>query len=357
LVVGIVGGGAAGLTIASLAKSVDIHLFEEHKEVGKPPHCTGLVGLYTAKFYSSLLGPKIVLNTYKKIFFHTPKKTFRLISQKPIAYKLDRILLEEKLFDRAQALGHKVYLGEKARKIDSDSIITSKRCIRVDKIVIAEGAKRFFAKQLTNKTIDHIMGTQWLVEAKDMDRNAFHTIFLRTNPYFFAWLVPINDEQALMGIGYRKYLVKKEKLARIIEKKTGVKVIRIGRAFGGLIPVGIPVKPVVDNKYLIGDALPASKPFTGGGLYSIAYLAPYLAKELEGNVGIYDKIVKKLRRKLKIQYLAYLGSSRTVGTWIIPYVLGLFIEAGLEIEPRDYDEHDRILFKAIKYPFKNLFHR
>ena len=51
--------------------------------------------------------------------------------------------------------------------------------------------------------------------------------------------------------------------------------------------------------YFIGDSLPSTKPYTGGGLYGITRLSKPLAKSIiEDNPSMYRREYSRLRRRL-----------------------------------------------------------
>lgn len=354
----IVGGGPAGLTIASLIRNYDVVVFEEHKKVGLPVHCTSIVGEYAKNFFTRLLGEKIVENYYNSIYIYTPGSILHLYSKNPIAYRLKRPFLEEKLYDKIVGKGHKVLLGERVVDVTWKHIRTRDKLYSYDILVIAEGASRFLTRRilgLKKNNIDYVVGLQVKAKAKDLDKHSFYTFFTRHNRYFFYWITPLGDgEHVLVGGGTRlgEHLYLK-KIIEFLAKILGIKVEAKDNYYGGLIPISYPRRCCieVDNKtiYFIGDSLPASKPFTGGGLYGIAYLAQALSSEINHEVkGLYRKSVEELKRSLWRQFIVYKCSVRLHGTWIVPFMLSKFIKHGVIFKKEYYDKHDALVKEAIK---------
>lgn len=352
----IVGGGPAGLSTASLIKTRDVIVFEEHKNVGTPLHCTSLVGKYARDFFTKLIGHKVVENEYNEINFYTPYGVSSLKTRKPIVFKLKRPLLEEKLLDKTLSLGHFVYLNEKVKKISISSITTNKRVVKPDKIVVAEGAVRRLTRSLLGVSLkdeQYIVGLQAIVKVKDIKPHAFYTFFPKHNPYFFYWLVPLGDnEEALMGMGYRlgEHYIGLDKVAEYIRRRTGLRIKLTKTVYGGLIPLTPPLTCCIRNRiYFIGDAASTTKPFTGGGLYGVAYLANHLARELDGSpTRSYHSVFKEFSHRLFIQRVVYRVSARTTGVGIAPYMLGILVENGFIISEEHYDKHDLIIRDALK---------
>ncbi|WFO74516.1 NAD(P)/FAD-dependent oxidoreductase [Desulfurococcaceae archaeon MEX13E-LK6-19] len=351
----VVGGGPAGLTLASLIKNNDVIVFEEHKKVGLPLHCTSLVSRFTKDFFVELLGYKIVENYYNEVYFYTPYSVLHLRTRTPIAFRLKRPLLEEKLMDKVLKRGHVVYLGERVKKVNPKDIVSTKRSMQYDKLVIAEGASRILTRSLLGTGFNkerYIIGIQTIVKSRDIDKHTFYTFFTHHNRYFFYWLVPLGDgENALLGAGFRlgEHHIELDKIVKYISKTLKINIKKSNNIFGGLIPLLPPQKCCIGHKiYFLGDSIPAIKPFTGGGLYGIAFLAKALAEELDTEARAYKAKFNKLSFMLTIQYLVYQFAVRISGTWLVPYILSVLHNKGMEIREGYYDRHELLLIEALK---------
>ena len=348
----IVGGGPAGLTTAFLLRNKTVYVFEEHKELGIPKHCTGLVGLYTASFFNKIAGKNVLDNKYNSICYHIPCRSFCLYWNRPIAYRIKRPYLEQKLGDLIESIGHKLFLGKRIKTISvgKNRVEDNKgKTYSYGKLVIAEGAKGFLTKNIRGKNSwRNIIGIQRRVRIKNIEPYTFHVFFPKILRDFFAWLVPIDYEEALIGYGLRiGQYINYDLIQCYVEKRTGLKTGSGIEVFGGLIPISRPGAGVIENIYFIGDSLPFTKPFTGGGLYGIALLAPYLAIELEQNIPIFKKSLQQYRSRLNLQFIARDLSIKISGTWVVPALLELLTRFGISIKQEDYDRHENIVLKAL----------
>ncbi|MEM3990218.1 MAG: NAD(P)-binding protein, partial [Desulfurococcaceae archaeon] len=107
--VSIVGGGVAGLSLAALlGRGVDVKLFEEHRVVGYPKHCTGVISSETLKLFKDILFEPPTLASSREVEIHAGSKSMSInLSKNPI-YVVDRQLFEEKLLDSALNAGAEV---------------------------------------------------------------------------------------------------------------------------------------------------------------------------------------------------------------------------------------------------------
>jgi len=353
--IGIIGAGPAGLSVASLLpRDYDVWVFEEHKEVGLPKHCTGVVSLNTARFYEKIAGNKIISNKYLGVHIYADNKYLNITSPRPMVFRIDRPLLEKKLYDYVLAKGFNIVLNSSVKKIrkNGDNVVTvlDQAEYVFDKIVVAEGSKRRIAHSLGCRKTDYIYGIQYLVRARGIDASSFYVLFTKFIPEFFLWLVPIDNDVALLGYGYNYRPFSLDLLKNIVWKRMRIAIGECIDSFGGLIPIGTPCKPTHFNGkiYLIGDALPFTKPFSGGGLYGICYLAPYLVESITSDDhGIYEKIVHDKKKSLQIPYLIRNISLKLGGQYTAVKILIALAKVGLKIDLENYDMHERIFFKSI----------
>src|SRR3989344_4236844 len=110
----IVGGGTAGLFLARELKTKGISsvVYEEHKELGKPIHDTGILSKNLDEFID--FHKKITLNKVKGARFYSPSgKVVELTRKEDEAYILDRDKLEKEL-----AKGIDVELGKRVENLN-----------------------------------------------------------------------------------------------------------------------------------------------------------------------------------------------------------------------------------------------
>ena len=145
--IAVIGAGPAGLLTSFFIRRHDVIIFEEHTFLGRPEHCTGIVGSYTASFLTRILGNKIIDNEYYGIVFHTPHRKIELLLDKPIAYHVKRPFLEEKLAEKIQSIGHELILGTRVKPGQKlGSLRVGRRSFQFQKIIASDGAYSFLRR-------------------------------------------------------------------------------------------------------------------------------------------------------------------------------------------------------------------
>ncbi len=346
----IVGAGPAGLTTALFIKNRDVLIIEDHRRVGLPKHCTGLVGEYTAKILTSLTSNRIIDNKYYRIIFHTPKGPLSIESKDPLSYHVSRPLLEEKLLDRVLSSGHSVLTGVRAWPRSSGKpVVTRGREYKPDIVVAADGPLSIYARRLLGRKPRFLVGVQRVYRASSVDPGAFHVFYSGETPWFFQWLVPLDSDRVLIGYAERPGVVLPlDKLAARMASVIGLRLGSPIESYGGLIPLNNPLRnPVYKDKFFfIGDSLPGTKPYTGGGLYGIARLAPLLGKSIDsGSINSFIREYRILRSRFYYEHLAT-TIARLIGYWRPAYITSKLYRAGL-IDKSSYDNHLEIIVKAL----------
>jgi flavin-dependent dehydrogenase len=351
--VAIIGGGPAGLTTGFFLKKDRVIIVEEHRLVGRPLHCTSLVGHETASFYRSILGRGIVDNEYDGIIIHTPRVKHELFFEKPVSYHLARPLLEEKLYEKNIGKGHEVILGVKAREgMAPGELLVGDRLFKPAKRILADGPLGAISRSVKKVKPEYLVGVQGVYRTSSIDEHVFHAFFNSLTPSFFQWLVPLDTDTVLVGYAEKPGLHPPTDL--IVEKvrhETGI-ILGSGQGrFGGIIPLNKPYPTVIlGNDYLVGDSIPASKPYTGGGLYGIALLAPLVAEAVNtGNNEKLRKVYGRFRRRLLVEALAT-RIARRIGYWRPAHLVGVMFEEKL-ITPETYDHHLEIIWRLLKHPW------
>jgi len=345
----IVGAGPAGLLTAIFVKKREVVVFEEHREVGKPKHCAGFVGEDTAKTYASIAGPSIIDNEYDTLVFYTPKGSFELSFKKPIVYRVDRPLLEEKLLDRALAKGVRVEFGKRVKPGSSvGEVVVNGVTEFYEVIVAADGPASLFRKKYYGGYASRLIGIQYIYRAEGLDDGVIHLFFNELTPELFQWLAPLDSDRVLIGFAARMYSIHPEALVKWIARRARVKLGSRIEVFGGLLPRDKPLKnPVYANRvYFIGDSVPHVKPFTGGGLRLISILAPVLAKSLDkSSPAEYAEFHKALIKRVAVEYVATRIVER-VGYWLAPAAAAQLYKFRL-LSSSDYDNHYAVVLKTL----------
>ncbi|MCD6301046.1 MAG: NAD(P)/FAD-dependent oxidoreductase [Staphylothermus sp.] len=348
--IAVIGAGPAGLLTSFFIRKNDVIIFEEHTSPGKPEHCTGIVGSFTASFLKQILGDGIIDNKYYGVVFHTPHRKIELLLNKPIAYHIKRPFLEEKLSNMVEKLGHRLVLGVKVKPGEKPgSLRVGQRSLQFQKTIAADGSYSLFRRVCFGPIRNKIYGVQAVVKANIDFPNIFHIVYTNIIPDFFGWFVPLNEEIALIGYGTKKHFNYPQRIIKYLSRRIGLSNYAIKRFFGGTIPLEPPLrKPVCMEKiFFIGDSIPLIKPYTGGGLYGITLLALPLAKLLDGEITLerYLNIYNKYYKKFIAQY-RIVNIVKKLGYWLPVF----FIEDLYRLKmfkEYQFDEHERIAYKSI----------
>jgi digeranylgeranylglycerophospholipid reductase len=265
----IIGAGPAGNFLAyNLAKkNYEVSVFEEHKEIGKPVQCTGLV----THHIKEALEPLNFENIKKEFLINTIKKT-RVFSPDNKSVEIE--LKENYIIDRTR---FDSFLADKARKEGATYFVEHGFAGKENKKIIFENKGKI--KKLELKKDDFVVGCDGPLSsvAKTFDmyreRRFFHGIqvLMRIKnanvidfyPYIkdLGWLVPENENNARIGIIARKDA--KLIFNKFIKKFDG----KIIEKQAGLVPIYNSKQITQKNKvFLLGDAAGMVKATTGGGI-------------------------------------------------------------------------------------------
>lgn len=284
----IIGAGPIGCYTAQLLKLYGFNLLviEEHNEVGRPVHCTGLVGERVfAEKRPFKLPVSSVINTINGAVIHLDGQSFTL-NRKHVAYVIDREKFDKGLSRGLNILYQNKFLG--FEKTGSGYIIgTDKESIPADIIIAADGANsavRQFLKQDGN--IRHFKGVQFRIRLKLKQEDLVET-FLK-QPSFF-WIVPEGD--GIVRVGTISDNPFRDLDSFIKDRPVKGEVLE---RFGGLVSIGICESTVKNNIALVGDAACQLKPLSYGGIYFGLKAATILAGCIKENkIDDYDALWKK----------------------------------------------------------------
>jgi geranylgeranyl reductase family protein len=274
----VIGAGPAGLIAAREAatRRADVVVLEEHEEIGKPCHCAGLLSLKGLERLGAPADGAYVQNKVRGARFFSPSGlTFTVEKDEPVACVIDRSLFDRFLAQKTAEAGARISLNEQAKSIElgeKETVIQSENKKFHAKMVIdAEGASSRILKDTGLKPINHdsvVLGIQCDLENVGVDPEYVEVHFgNRTAPRFFAWIIPLSESKARVGLGC-KGENPKERLDEFVRRRFGIeKNLGRGDIRSGLIITGGPVDRTFSDRFLVvGDAAGQVKPTTGGGV-------------------------------------------------------------------------------------------
>lgn len=276
----IAGGGPAGCRAAGLiaGSGYRVMVAEEHRDIGKPMQCAGLVSPRTLK--TAGISRDIVLNEVHGAFIHSPggeKLVFR--GKKTYALVIDRSAFDRGLAESARESGAEILTGVRLEVQGSNSekvhVVLKSRKKEISAaarlLIGADGANSQAARLISvSRPAEVIRMYAVEVEMKCRDKDMVH-IFLGRNtaPGWFGWVIPVSSGHARAGIGLSgsgmnpAFYFKK-----LVESYPGIfKGMKVIRHTGGAVPIGFPSRIYGDKIMLVGDAACQTKPISGGGLF------------------------------------------------------------------------------------------
>lgn len=271
--VAVIGAGPAGSMAAKHAAlaGAKVLLLEEHKEMGWPVECAGLLGLKALEESEMPLG-KFAIQAFKGADVYSPKAKVSFKAPSIKAWAVSR-----KLFDRSLALeavrnGVDLSFGsyvKSFRRNDGSCILSTgdDREIQARVVISAEGVRAFVARMAGIAPPDKILSgvqVELPFTAEDQEKVELH---LGPAPGLFAWVIPLGNDMARIGLCtkenacfyLRKFLKGDWMKGRILGSPVDLVV-------GGL-PMGPPTSTVAEGLIAVGDAAGQVKPTSGGGIY------------------------------------------------------------------------------------------
>ncbi len=368
----IVGAGPTGLLAAETIskKGYNVAVFEEHKRVGYPVHCAGMISVEGFKRLGVEPDPLFHQNTvYGGRVYSNDGSCLTIKDNKPRAYIIDRGSFDKHLADRAVDAGVDICLGSRVEEIVlkqgvASSLKIDSSDVKSEVFIDAEGAKgRLLARSgidTGQQGVYNGFNTELCVDSieADMVEVWFDTEIAKD---FFVWVIPISENRVRCGLGTSESNGA-TKLKKFVKKRFNKDSNTI---HSGLICTGGPVNQTVyPGLMLVGDVAGQVKPTTAGGVV-IGGLCGKIAgettvKALEsGNVQLLDEYDSAWRAKYgsELQTMLFLRSIlNRMDNDRMNRIFSAFIEEGLEdkftrlVEDGDMDMQADVIKRAVSDP-------
>ena len=323
----VVGAGPVGGFIAGAIakKGYSVALLEDHREVGRPVQCAGLVSPRVFE----LLGYKPgIVNVVRGAVVHSPSgRALTFDGKRPKANVIDRTVFDSRIVHEAIDCGCELRLGSKVIKAgyhDKGIFVKSKEAghnkeISASLIIGSDGCGSVVARGFGfPQPKEMLIGFGAEFAGEYTSDKEFVDIFVGNNvaPGFFAWNIP-TDDGARVGIcvtaGKHKPRQYFDSLLDIPALRERLQALELERYIAGVIPMG-PMKTIcADRVMLAGDSAAHVKPLSGGGIYlgllCGSHCADVAAAALEeGNLSAkrlreYERLIKNdVGKELKKAY-------------------------------------------------------
>jgi len=281
--VAVVGGGPTGGYVARkiAAEGYKIAIFEQHKQIGEPQNCAGLI---TSRVFDIIGIPTsgIIQNKIQGAHIHSPSGHMLTIGGDRVhAFVINRPMFDREIIKRSTEKGADLFLENKVLSVqktkDHVELITSKNNDIACKLLIGADGPHSKIRDIfsLHRPTEFLRGIGAEISGTELDPD-FVEIFVGKNiaPGFFAWMIPTNNKgtEARIGLCVSENALHPPKhyFSNLFKNKATssyLKNIEIIKKMGGMIPLGIVKKTYCDNMLLLGDAAAQVKPASGGGIY------------------------------------------------------------------------------------------
>ncbi|MBT9166064.1 MAG: Kynurenine 3-monooxygenase [Chloroflexi bacterium] len=391
----IIGAGPVGSRVACRLAGLGyrVAVFEEHEGIGEHVCCTGIISRECAQLAGiNKVSDECVLEVAHSARLFAPSGEFlRVNKDEVLAYIVDRAAFDWRLAKKAQDKGAEYLMASYVRAIkvsgDEVEVLVEQRgealTFRGKVAIIASGFASKLPQELGLGQIkDFIIGAQTEVETNGI-REIEVYFSQRIAPGFFAWMVPVSQHRARVGLCSREkpgaYL--RELLAQLaaqgkISTSSGSETSPTTCAGGTILYGGIPLKPLPrtygDRVLVVGNAAGQVKPTTGGGIHYGLLCADIASKAVHEAFGAndfsrrrlaeYERLWKeKLGGELQIGYFArrlYNRLSDKRIEKIFNIIRDNNIHEVLLDSPHfSFDRHGGLILEGLKHlaPWKHLF--
>ena len=294
--VSIIGAGPVGNYLASklVGEGLNVNVYEEHKNVGEPVACTGIITGYLKDLVK--VNKDYVINKINRTNVYSPEGKFVSIKLKE-NYIVDRTLFDSHLAEVAEADGVKYHNGWRLKSLkkmkgeSAHSLNFENGRERFDSCVVGADGPSTIVGRNSGMYLGRkfVAGHQARVRMKEkIDPNVVD-FFLNEGNYI-AWMVPEDERISRIGVASHKDVSKyfndllKIRPGKVLEWQSGA------------IPIYDPkVQIEKEGVYLVGDAATQVKATTYGGIIPGMHASDVLSDVIlnEKSEGSYQRGVKK----------------------------------------------------------------
>lgn len=320
----IVGAGPGGLEAARrLARDgFDVAVFEEHPVSGDPVHCTGVLG---AEVFDEFGIPRtVILNALSTARFFSPSGlTIEHTTPTTEAVVVDRLALDQQLFESARASGARITLGCRVSRLrvapmHVEATLQDGATVRARACVLACGAQYRFQRALGLGLPGVFLQSAQL----ELPAGRLGDVEVRFGrdlaPGGFAWTVPVQRPHgtfARVGLMCEDAADRRFRaLVETVRDRWRLDVPREPAAMPAPRLKMLPLAPVGrtygDRVLAVGDAAGLVKATTGGGIYYSLISARLASNVLAGALRT-DRLHARALKGYETAWRARLGAELT----------------------------------------------
>jgi len=304
----IVGAGPSGLACAEQILTnteFEVNIIEKNSVVGENPRCAGGVSKYLVEKVGLSISEQCIVAKIRKVRIYAPDGNYwELKGNEDYGYVLDRTRFQQNIANIVEGLGAKLLLGH---SVSAGLKFYQKY---YNYIVGADGptsAVRQWLNLPGFEPSDIHLGLQKTITMDSYPQDTVELYFgEKVAPHGYAWIFPCGSGLVRIGLGIPLSKcgdrLPVQLLNRFIERH--VYEYQELNFVGKMIPTAkMPEKGVYGNIALVGDALPSTDPFTGGGICQGIASGKAVGQAItEGKLENYDYHIKWLRKQNNRRY-------------------------------------------------------
>jgi digeranylgeranylglycerophospholipid reductase len=318
----IIGAGVAGSYTAKLLaeQGITVLVLEEHREVGRPLQCAGLVTPRVFDLVSDKIRADCLINEVSGAKIYSPTgKELIIDAGKTKGLVIDRIKFDQGIIKEAILAGAQLMVGAKAIDAKQSGKLVSVKYLMNGKshevatklVIAADGVQSQVARWFGLKTPKFIVsGFGAEMTGVDIEPD-YVEIYLgnKVSPNFFTWVIPKSNCRtngyiaARVGLACRntkkpayQYYLQLFSHPILGPKLRSAKPVQY---LAGGVPIGTVTKSYHNNLMLVGDAAGQVKPTSGGGIYIGLMCSKYCSETAKVALDNDDLSVRCLRRYQK----------------------------------------------------------
>src|SRR3990170_3739037 len=285
----VVGAGPAGGLVAQHVANAGLRvaIVEEHREVGEPVQCGGLV---TPRVFDYVSCRDTILGKVHGAEIYSPSgRRIRLDGHKTEAVVVDRAKFDRAIVADAVRAGAKTFLGTQAQgaeRVDGNIELVVDRDgdrvrLRTRLLIGCDGVRSDVAKWFGILRPKKILPGFEIEMIGVRSDPGFVQLFVGNAfaPGFFGWIIPSGDTARVglcvsQGNAY-DYLQRMLALPWVQAHVKGAQPLMY---IAGGIPLGFPKRSHADNVMVVGDAACQAKATSGGGIFTALLSSTFCAK-------------------------------------------------------------------------------